>query len=140
MAYNISHNPDPVYFFTLISGHLFIHTLYSNPEVTNWWLFGQILPTVLISLTAELPHSFFCLQILFLAIENFIQFFKCACSPLSLKCSMWYSLCLEYSFLLFVTWLIPTLPFDSVIRQILPLIWSLFWPSKLRLTVPHVLS
>lgn len=53
---------------------------------------SQILPAVL-TITADLIHSFICSQVLLLAIWSFVQFFKCACSLLSLK-----SFCLEYSF------------------------------------------
>lgn len=129
-AYRISHNLDPVYFSILISRHLLILILHSSPEVTKRWLLGQIPPAVLTSLAADLLYSLICLQILLLSTQNSVQFFKCAHSLVSLKSFMCCSLHLEYSFLPFVTWLIPTIPFDSVIRQILPLIWNFCWSSK----------
>lgn len=58
---------------------------------------SQILPAVLTTLTADLIHSFICLQVLLLATQSFVQFFKCACSLLSLKSFMCCSFCLEYS-------------------------------------------
>lgn len=84
---------------------------------------------------------FACSQIPPLVIQNFVQFFKCACSFLSLKTFTGCSLCLEYSFdkyfdkYSFDIWLTPTLPRFSVLRRIPPL-ESLFSCSKVRVHGP----
>lgn len=78
-------------------------------------------PAWLIARSVDLPPPSACSQI---PLWPYGILFSSANVPvlfLSLKPSMHCSLCLEYSFSPFVTCLTPTLPFDSVPRQVCPL-------------------
>lgn len=71
---------------------------------------SQILPAVLTTLTADLIHSFICLQVLLLATQSFVQFFKCAC--FSFVTEVFHVLFFLPGILSlpFVTWLTPVFP------------------------------
>lgn len=135
-AYKTAPNLGPAHLVSLISCHFLIHALHSRPEVTDWWLLGPSPPAVLTTLSAgRLPSCICSRPYFFLAIQNFVHFFKCACSFVWLKTFM-CSLCLQYSCAPLVIWLTPTLAFSSVLRQVLPL-ESLFWSCQFGWPAPH---